>query len=718
MASQKKVRTRPPTVLQMEAAECGAACLAMVLAHHGRWVALEKLREECGVSRDGSKAANILKVARKYGLKATGYKADLQTLRKRQLPMILFWNFAHFVVLEGYSDHTYYLNDPASGPRKVDADEFSGAFTGVALVFEKGPDFVAGGEKPRFLPALRRRFCGAARPMTYIVLAGLFLVIPGLVMPAFSRIFVDNILVARMADWQRPLLLGLLATGALAGALTWLQSRYLLRFETRMAVTSSARFFDHLFRLPIAFFAQRYAGDLTRRVQLNDTVARFLSQDLTSNAIGVVLIVFYASVMAFYDIGLTLIAVAIAVVNLAILKAVMRRCDDLNQRLLLDMGKFYGSTASGIGMIETIKAGGSESDFFAQWSGHQAKLINGRQSMGAIAMLLGVAPPFLMTLSTIAVLGIGGWRVMNGHLSMGMLVAFQALLLGLLAPVNQLVGLGQRLQSMRGNIVRLDDVLLYPQDPAMETANDEEATARTLSGHIEMKNVTFGYSRLEPPLIENFSLRLEPGARVALVGGSGSGKSTLSKLLAGLYEPWSGEILFDGAPRRKIPRQLLTNALALVDQSIMLFEGTIRDNLSLWDATVREEDMLRAAADACIHEDIAARRHGYGGTVGEGGSNFSGGQRQRLEIARALAKNPVALILDEATSALDAATEQRVAENLRRRGCTCVIVAHRLSTIRDCDEIIVLDHGKVAERGTHEDLMQKNGVYANLIRMD
>jgi NHLM bacteriocin system ABC transporter peptidase/ATP-binding protein len=700
----------------MEAVECGAACLAMILAYHGRWVPLEKLREECGVSRDGSKASNLLKVARQYGLTATGYKADLDNLRQHPLPMILFWNFSHFVVLEGFSGDAFFLNDPASGPRTVAVDEFSGAFTGVVLTFEKGPLFISGGEKPRFLPALRRRFKDAAGPMTYVLLAGFFLVLPGLVIPAFSRIFVDQVLVARLVDWQRPLLIGLLLAGALCGGLTWLQSRYLLRFETRLAVTASARFLNHLFRLPIAFFAQRYAGDLTRRVQLNDTVAQFLSHELTANTIGVFLIVFYASVMAVYDIGMTVVAVGIALVNLAVLQGVLRKCDDLNQRLLQDLGKFYGSTMSGIGMIETLKATGSENDFFAQWSGHQAKLVNGRQSVGIIALLLGVAPPFLMALATIAVLFIGGLQVMNGRLSVGMLVAFQALLIGLLTPVNQLVGLGQRLQSMRGNIVRLDDVLFYPQTPVPKAGTDSASAPHALSGRIEMKNVTFGYSRLEPPLIEDFCLRLEPGDRVALVGGSGSGKSTLSKLLAGLYEPWSGEILFDGFSRHEIPRQILTNGLALVDQHILLFEGTIRDNLTLWDATVQEEDILHAAADACIHEDIAARQHGYSGTVAEGGSNFSGGQRQRLEIARALAKNPAVIVLDEATSALDAATEQQVSERLRRRGCSCVIVAHRLSTIRDCDEIIVLDRGKVAERGTHEELMRQAGVYANLIR--
>ncbi len=712
---EKRVRT--PTILQMEAVECGAACLCMVLAYHGRWVPLEKLREECGVSRDGSKASNILKVARQYGLLATGYRAELEDLHRHSLPMILFWNFEHFVVLEGIAGDIFYLNDPASGPRKVDAKEFDVAFTGVVLTFQRGPDFLSGGDKRHFLPALKRRFQGAAAPMSYVVLAGLFLVVPGLVIPAFTRIFVDEVLVARMSDWQRPLLFGLLVTGGLCGLLTWLQSYYLLRFETKLAVTASARFFSNLFRLPMSFFVQRYAGDLTRRVQLNDGVAQFLSRDAATSALGVVLVVFYASVMIHYDLVLTLLGVGVALLNLAVLKLVMRKCDDLNQRLLLDLGKFYGSTMSGIQMIETLKASGSESDFFAKWSGYQAKVVNGRQTMGIIALMLGVVPPFLMTLANIAVLVVGGLRVMDGHMSIGLLVAFQALLFGLLAPVNQFVGLGQRLQTVKGDMARLDDVLFYPQGPAAEHTAEPEPGARPLSGKVEVKNVTFGYSRLEAPLIEGLSLHLEPGARVALVGGSGSGKSTIAKLLSGLYEPWSGEILFDGRPRREIPRRILTNSLALVDQDIFVFQGSIRENLSLWDATLDDEHILRAAKDAGIHEVVAERKYGYGGDIAEGGANFSGGQRQRLEIARALARNPAILIMDEATSALDAAAEKWVDDHVRRRGCTCVIVAHRLSTIRDCDEIVVLDCGKVAERGTHEELMNMNAVYADLIRM-
>lgn len=701
----------------MEAVECGAACLGMILAYFGRWVPLEKLREECGVSRDGSKAGNIMKVARQYGLLATGYKAEPDDLHGYPFPMILFWNFQHFVVLEGITTSTYYLNDPASGPRKVNVQEFDTAFSGVILTFKQGPEFRKGGDKRRFLPAVKRRFQGAAGPMVYVVLAGLFLVLPGLVIPALTRIFVDDVLVARMADWQRPLLFGLVVTGGICGLLTWLQTHYLLRFETKLAVTASARFLRHLFRLPMSFFVQRYAGDLTRRVQLNDGVAQFLSRDAATSALGIVLIVFYASVMVHYDLLLTLLSVGVVLLNLGVLKLVMRKCDDLNQRMLLDLGKFYGATMSGIQMIETLKATGSESDFFAKWSGFQAKVVNGRQAMGIVALLLSVVPPFLMTLATISVLVVGGLRVMDGHMSIGLLVAFQALLFGLLAPVNQFVGLGQRLQTVRGDMARLDDVLFYPQSPMVEPTPESETKAGSLSGRVEMKNVTFGYSRLEAPLIEDLSLHLEPGARVALVGGSGSGKSTIAKLIAGLYEPWSGEILFDNRPRQEIPRRIMTNSLALVDQDIFVFQGSIRDNLTLWDTTLEDERILRAAKDADIHEVVATRKDGYGGFIAEGGANFSGGQRQRLEIARALARNPTILVLDEATSALDSATEKWVDDHVRQRGCTCIIVAHRLSTIRDCDEIVVLDRGKVAERGTHEELMNKDAVYANLIRM-
>lgn len=717
----KKRRVKTPTVLQMEAVECGAASLAMILAYYERLVPLERLREECGVSRDGSKASNLLKVARKYGLQAKGFRKEVDGLYELPLPMILFWNFYHFLILEGIKGDKVYLNDPATGPRVVTKDELDQSFTGVALTFESGPDFKKGGKKHTLLEALGKRLAGSGTALTYVVLAGLFLVIPGLLIPTFSKIFVDNILIGRMTDWLRPLLIGMGLTVLLRAALTWLQEYYLLRLETKLALTSSAKFFRHVFRLPVNFFFQRFGGEIGNRVQINDRVARLLSGDLATNALNAVMILFYAALMFQYDAVLTSMGIFIALFNFLMLRFVSRKRVDLNQRLLQERGKLMGSTMYGIQAIETLKATGAESDFFSQWSGYQAKTINTQQELGLSTQFLTAVPPLLLAMSNVAVLTVGGLRVMSGHLSMGMLVAFQSLMFSFLRPVNQMVNLGGKLQEADGDMKRLDDVFLYPQDKQFSINRDTSEPDKErikLSGHLELRNIIFGYSRLAPPLIEDFNLKLEPGSRVALVGGSGSGKSTVAKLVVGLYEPWKGEIRFDGKPRADIPRNLLINSIAMVDQEIFMFNGTIHRNLTMWDNTIPESRVVGAAKDGCIHEDIAERSGGYASNVDEEGGNFSGGQRQRLEIARALAINPTILILDEATSALDPNTEKIIDDNIRCRGCTCLIIAHRLSTIRDCDEIIVLERGKVVQRGTHNEMIKEDGPYARLIRAE
>ena len=705
-------------MLQMEAVECGAAALAMVLAYHGRIVSLEELRLACGVSRDGSKASNMLRAARRYGLIAKGYKKEPVELKKMPVPMVAHWNFNHFVVVEGFRKERAYLNDPATGPRHVPDAEFDQSFTGVALVFERGPDFVPGGEKPSLIAAFRRRVSGSGLAIAYMALAGLALLIPGIVTPTFSKVFVDNILVKGLTEWLTPLLFVMGAVVVVNASLVWLQQHYLLRFETKLALDTSARFFWHVLRLPVEFFTQRYAGEIGSRVALNDRIARLLSGELATTALNVMVIVFYAALMVQYDVVLTLIGVLTALVDMAALHYVSRKRIDLNQRLLQDRGKEMGTAMGGLQTIETLKATGSESDFFARWSGQEAKVINSYQQLQFATQLLATAPPLLLALNTALILGVGGLRVMNGHLSMGMLVAFQSLVLLFLSPVNRLVTLGSTLQEVKGDMARLDDVLRADIDATAIVEDDgalDEGAPVKLSGCLELRNVSFGYSRLEPPLIEGFDLTLRPGSRVALVGGSGCGKTTVARLVSGLHEAWSGEILFDGEPRTRISRSVITNSLGVVDQEIFMFESTIRENVTLWDATVPECDLVRAARDACIHEDVTARSGGYSSLVSEGGGNFSGGQRQRLEIARALAGNPTILILDEATSALDPATEKLIDDNIRQRGCTCLIVAHRLSTIRDCDEIIVLDRGKIVERGTHEEMCSVPGPYRDLI---
>jgi NHLM bacteriocin system ABC transporter peptidase/ATP-binding protein len=723
-------RVRTPTVLQMEAVECGAASLAMVLAYYGRIVPLEELRLACGVSRDGSKANNVLKAARKYGLTAKGFKKEPGELAGMPLPLILHWNFNHFIVFEGFQKGFAHINDPNSGPTRVTAQEFDEAFTGVALQFEPGSEFVKGGEAPSLLQPLKRRLAGFGSALAFVVLAGIALLVPGLVTPSFNRVFVDQVLVKGLDRWMTPLAWLMGTTAVITFTLTFIQQRYLLRLESKLSLGTSARFFWHVLRLPVEFFTQRYAGEIGNRVGINDKIARLLSGDLATTALNILVIAMYAVLLFQYDVILTLICVVTAVLNLAALRYVSRTRVDLNQRMLQDRGKLMGTAMGGLQTIETLKATGSESDFFARWSGYQAKVVNAYQQLQFTTMMLNAVPPLLLALNTALVICVGAVRVMDGGLTMGMLVAFQSLMTAFLSPVNRVVELGGTLQEVKGDMNRLDDVLQAKQCPSLSSLSSRakapigaegegppsgKAELQKLTGHLELRDVTFGYSRLEAPLISGFSLTLKPGQRVALVGGSGSGKSTVAKVVAGLYEPWSGEVRFDGQLRHDIPRGVITSSLGVVDQDISMFEDSIKDNVTLWDATVPESDLTQAARDACVHDDIAARAGGFGATVEEGGRNFSGGQRQRLEIARALVNNPTVVVLDEATSALDPTTEAYIDDAIRRRGCTCLIIAHRLSTIRDCDEIIVLREGKIVQRGTHATMSAVPGPYADLI---
>ena len=717
LQSQKRAKT--PTVLQMEAVECGAAALAIVMGYYDKFVPLEELRQSCGVSRDGSKASNVVRAARTYGFEAKGYRREPAELREMKLPNIVFWNFNHFLVVEGFGKGFVYLNDPAAGPRTVSDEEFDQSFTGVVLDIEPGPDFKPSGEKRSLWHGIRSRLPMGEPALLFLILAGLALVVPGLVLPIFTKEFIDNYLVSRMDSWIKPLLIGLAITAVVRGFLTWLQHYYLTRFRAKLTLAMSGRFFWHVLRLPVAFYAQRSAGDISSRVAINNTVADLMTGDLATTVLSSIMVVFYAALMFSYDPLLTGVGICIAILNVIFLRAVSRKRSDATQKLSNDGGKLMATSMNGLQMMETLKASGMESDFFTKWAGTQTKVMNGQQAMGSMDVVLMGVPPLLTAINTVLILSLGGLRVMDGFMTMGMLVAFQSLMASFIDPINHLVSMGAKVQQMEGDMNRLDDVLKYQVEPqtariGMPGANDD--TAVRLSGHIELRNVSFGYSPLDEPLVKNFNLTLRPGMRVALVGMSGCGKSTISKLVMGLYEPWSGEILFDGKPRAEHARHSMIASVSMVSQEIALFSGTIRDNLSMWDETLPEAQIVQAAKDAMIHDVIAARQGGYDSKVQEGGGNFSGGQRQRVEIARALAINPRILVLDEATSALDPVTEMRVDDNMRRRGCTCLIVAHRLSTIRDCDEIIVLDRGKVKERGTHTELIAQAGLYATLMQ--
>lgn len=721
---EKQARpVKVPTVLQMESVECGAAALSIILGHFGKFVPLEKLRISCGVSRDGLKATNILKAAKEFGLEAKGYAKSIEKLMQIQTPAIIFWNFNHFLVLEGFTKNKVYLSDPAQGRYQVTHDEFDDAYTGVVLTFNPSESFEKGNEKRGLMSSLAARISNSKLSIIYLILASLFLVIPGLVIPSFIKIFIDKYLVNGYSGFVMPLLLIMGGVLIVNSALVYIQQYYLLKLETKLALTTSSKFLWHVFHLPIAFFTQRYSGEIGNRVSLNDKVAKLLSGDLANAALNIIVVIFYAFLMFSYDIPLTLIGIFMAGINVAVLKYVSRARKDGNRRLSNETGKLLGTTTSGISMIETLKASGRENDFFTNWIGYLAKVTNAQQELGWLTIRLNAIPPLITSLTTTLILGIGALRIMDGEMTLGALVAFTYLMGNFISPVNQLVSVGTMLHETESDMNRIDDVMNYEVDDQFRESKDVQTATeiqnRTIDsklvGYFEMRDVTFGYNTTMPALIENFNLKLKPGSRVALVGGSGSGKSTVAKVASGLYQPWKGEILFDGKNKEEIPRTVITESLAVIDQEVLIFNGTIKENISFWDTTISDKSIIQSARDAAIHDVIAARNDAYDSSVLEGGSNFSGGQRQRLEIARALATNPSILIMDEATSALDPTAEKTVMDNIKKRGCTCLIVAHRLSTIIDCDEIIVMEYGKIVERGTHQELMKLNGIYSKLI---
>lgn len=706
-----------PVVMQMEALECGAASLAMILAYYGKWIPLEQVRADCGVSRDGSNARNVLKAARSYGLSAKGYRYEPETLKREgKFPCIVHWNFNHFVVLNGFKGSKAYLNDPAKGNYSVSMETFDESFTGICLMFAPEETFSPSGKPKSIMAYAKKRLKGSGTAIAFMIMTSIITSLMGIINPAFSRIFLDRLLTGKNPEWIFPYFAALAGMGIIQLIVAWINAVYSLRINGKMAVVGNTTYMWKVLRLPMEFFSQRMAGDIKQRQGTNAQIAGSLVGTFAPLALNTAMMIFYFTVMLRYNVTLTMIGITSIIVNMIVSNIVSKKRINLTRVQMRDAGKLAGATVAGIEMIETIKASGAENGFFEKWSGYQASVNTQKVKFERLNRYLGMIPPMVSSLANTAVLVTGVYLTMQGEFTVGMIMAFQGFLSSFTAPAGTLISAGQTLQEMRTQMERVEDVMEYPADVSYENDGVKEGEVYSkLSGNLEMKNVTFGYSRLADPLIKDFNLTLKSGSRVAFVGTSGCGKSTLAKLISGLYQPWSGEILFDGKAISEIDRSAFTGSLAVVDQDIILFEDTIANNIKMWDSSIEDYEMILAAHDAKLHEDIMQRDEGYNYKLTEGGKDFSGGQRQRIEIARVLAQDPTIIILDEATSALDAKTEYEVVESIKKRGITCIVVAHRLSTIRDCDEIIVMEKGLVVERGTHDELMKKGGAYTQLV---
>ncbi len=715
----KRGVAKVPVVMQMEALECGAASLTMVLAYYGKWIPLEQVREDCGVSRDGAKAGNIARAARTYGLKAQGYRLEPEMLREKMgFPCIVHWEFNHFIVVKGFRKGKVYINDPARGEIVLTDQEFDEGFTGVAIDFAPGEAFEPSGNQKSILQFAKKQMKGTGSLVKFLALTISIISLSSLIMTGFSRFFMDHLIEGQNSTLVIPFLLLLILLTVIEITALWIQSVYSFRISGKLAASQNAEYFWHVLHLPMRFFSQRMAADIDQRRVASANISNLLVNTMAPLAINSAMLIFYLVVLLRYSVVMTLVGLLALALNVFVALKVSEKRNNVTRVMLRDESKLYATTVSGIEMIETIKASGAEKGFFGKWSGYQASVNTQSVSFAGLDAHMGKIPEAIVALANDIILVMGVYLVMKGEFSSGMVLAFSGLLTQFFAPAQSLVEAGQQMQEMRSQMERIDDVMEYKADPAFcdnIKGQDKEHDLLKLSGRLTIRNLTFGYSKLAPPLISDFNLELEPGKSVAFVGGSGSGKSTLSKLISGLYEPWGGEILFDGVPIREIDHDVYTGSLAVVNQDITLFEDTIANNIRMWDNSIEDFEMILAARDAQIHEDIMQRDGGYEYRLTENGTDFSGGQRQRLEIARVLAQDPTIIIMDEATSALDSQTEYDVVRSIRDRGITCIVIAHRLSTIRSCDEIIVLDRGEVVQRGTHEELMESPGLYAELV---
>lgn len=719
MKEIKKPKTKgvanTPIIMQLEALECGAASLAMVMAYYGKWVALEQVRVDCGVSRNGSNAKNILRAAQKYGFKTKGYAFNTKKLREKgKFPAIIHWGGGHFVVLNGFRGNKAIINDPAKGLLKVDLKTFDKFFTGIYLEIIPDEGFTPGGKRKSVLVFAKKRLRGAASLIVFFSITTIVFYLFTIINPVMNQVFVDYLLSGNNPDWLLPFIIIFAGIGILQIIVTAAQALYQYKIRGKLDLIGSTTYMWRILRLPIEFFSQRMVGDLQSRQSENASIAETLVNVFAPLLFNTIMIVIYLVFMISKSWILTLVGVVTIVLNAFISRYISKVRVNISRVQSRDNAKLTSMTSKGIEMIETIKSNGAEKSYFDSWSEAQESVVKGRIKMTKTNQFLGLLPGFISMLANYSVLILGVYYTIKGEFTIGSILAFQGLLGAFMTPAMTMISSGQALQEMRTSMERVDDVLEYPLDQNVTRVVEMDEISK-IKGNLILKDLTFGYSRLDKPVLENFSLEIKQGQKVAIVGTTGSGKSTLSKLISGLYSPWSGEIIFNGKKMEEIDHEIFTSSIAVVDQDITLYEDTIMNNLKMWDESIEDYEVIMACNDAQIHKTIISREGGYNAPVLEGGKNFSGGEKQRLEIARSLASDPSIIILDEATSALDAKTEYDVVKSIKNRGITTIVIAHRLSTIRDADLIVVLKKGHIVEQGNHEELMKLKGFYYDLV---
>lgn len=712
---------KTPLFLQSNSGESGAICLAMLLGHYGSFPKLAEVKNSCDCGNDEIEPVNLLEASRRFGFDADFLQLPFNELKNQACPFILPATSGKFILLVKKTGSSFIIHDPESGRKKISIDDLATKFSGRIMVAKPGKNFVASGRQSSFIKETCRRLFGYKSGVAYVLLAGFILLIPAIVIPALNKIFFDDIILMGQTLWYKPMLMimGLLLVSGCI--LVFMQQVILLRFEIKMSMVDSAGFVSHILSIPYTYFQTHPTGDTVKRIKLNDAIATMLSREMTQLVISLITVFFYGIVMIKYSLLLTVAGVSIMLVNILALKYFSAKRTALNQALFQKQQRTFNMASVGIEHIETLKASGWENNFFTLWSSYLITAINDEQKLGFTSRLLTVLPEFLAQLNNVIIVILGGLLIISGEISIGVFIAMQSFIANLADPVKNVVEIAGNIQLNKSNLNNLMDSLDEPVDQLCQQEGRTPIEQITpfnarLNGKLEVKDITFSYSKFSTPLIKNFSLQVEPGQRIALVGGSGCGKSTILKVIAGLYAPDSGEIFYDGMNINTINSDVLRNSRAIVDQDVFLFTGTVSDNIVMWNRAIDYESIVEAAKDADVHEVITERPDGYQAKVAPGGGNFSGGQRQRLEIARALVTNPAIIFMDEATSALDAETERLVMENIRKRKCTTVTVAHRLSTVKSYDQILVIDQGGVVQRGTHEELVKEQGkLYYKLV---